>query len=347
MISGLIGEGVLWGASYGFVGPVGENRTAYVDRGRESQEKCGLQQGELLEVQTYYEGVQGCEAPWSERKLANGMLYDLASVSKVVGTTTRILQLIDTGKLGFDTPIQSLVPEFIHPQVTVGNLLLHNSGLCADLPGKYHMSKESLLDEIYHLPLESEPGSQVCYSDPGYILLGLVIQEADGCSLEESMQKGIFGPLGMKDTSYHPQASFDRFVPEERRKDRGMVCGEAHDSKAHLLGESGSAGIFSTLDDLMIFVQSYLAQDSRLFRKEMFQKLLETDVDGRGYGWNLEYGKGIFYHTGFTGTSILMDMEKKEGFVLLTNRIHPTRENTVYLEKRKELNHVWLDAKEA
>lgn len=316
-ITDLINEGVLWGASYGFVGQTKE---------------------------VFYEGVQGGEKPWSERRIEAGMLYDLASVSKVVGTTTRILQLIDQNEIGFDTPVKKLLPAFVHPQVTVSHLLLHNSGLSGDLSGKYQMSRERLLKELYALPLQTEPGSQICYSDAGYILLGLIIQAVEQYSLEESMQKNIFKPLGMKNTSYHPQVSIERFLPEERRKDRGMVCGKVHDSKAYLLGESGSAGLFSTLDDLLIFAEHYLAQDSILFSRRIFQKILETEVGGRGYGWNLEYGKGILYHTGFTGTSMLLDMKNGEGFVLLTNRIHPSRQNTVFLEKRRELNRMWLTA---
>ncbi len=321
-IQNLIQKKIIWGASCGFI---------RIDEGAAKEERN-------------YMGVQGCEAPWSERPVAEGMLYDLASVSKVVGTTTRILQLIDEKKLDFDTPVSEKVPEFRHTEVTVRHLLLHTSGLQGDFERKGELKdKEELLDWLWKLPLRTEPGREVCYSDPGYILLGLLIQAVDGCSLDESMRKHIFEPLGMKDTGYHPEAPLERFLPEEYREGRGMVCGVAHDSKAYLLGESGSAGIFSTLSDLMIFVEAYLQRDSRLFSAEMFQTILDTTFKDRGLGWNKEYGNHILYHTGFTGTSILMDLDAREGMILLTNRIHPSRDNKVFLEERIALNHLWLD----
>ena len=185
-----------------------------------------------------------------------------------MGTTTRILQLIDEKKLNFDTSVSEQVSEFRHPEVTVGYLLLHTSGL---------------------------------------------------------------------------QGDFERKGELKDKEDRGMVCGVAHDSKAYLLGESGSAGIFSTLSDLISFVEAYLQRDGRLFSEGMFQTILDTTFKDRGLGWNKEYGNHILYHTGFTGTSILMDMDTREGMILLTNRIHPSRDNKVFLEERIALNHLWLD----
>lgn len=321
-IERLIEEKVLCGASFGFI-----------DENEEEQES-----------EVCYSGVQGCVSPWSERRVAADMLYDLASLTKVVGTTTRILQLIDEKKLNFDTSVSEQVSEFRHPEVTVGHLLLHTSGLQGDFERKGELKdKEELLDWLWKLPLRTEPGMEVCYSDPGYILLGLMIQAVDGCSLDESMKKHIFEPLGMKNTGYHPEAPLERFLPEEYREDRGMVCGVAHDSKAYLLGESGSAGIFSTLSDLMSFVEAYLQRDGRLFSEGMFQTILDTTFKDRGLGWNKEYGNHILYHTGFTGTSILMDMDTREGMILLTNRIHPSRDNKVFLEERIALNYLWLD----
>ena len=166
-----------------------------------------------------------------------------------MGTTTRILQLIDEKKLNFDTSVSEQVSEFRHPEVTVGHLLLHTSGL---------------------------------------------------------------------------QGDFERKGELKDKEDRGMVCGVAHDSKAYLLGESGSAGIFSTLSDLMSFVEAYLQRDGRLFSEGKFRTILDTTFKARGLGWNKEYGT-------------------REGMILLTNRIHPSRDNKVFLEERIALNHLWLD----
>lgn len=310
-IKNMIREGVIWGASYGFTGEY---------------------EG------TFYDGVQGAVEPWSSRRLEPGMLYDLASVTKVVGTTTRILQMIQEGSLSLSVRVQEVLDRFRHPDITVEHLLLHNSGLPAEIPDKRTLTADNILDRLYGTEPESLPGERFCYSDPGYILLGLMIKAVDGDSLEESMRKSVFSPLGMGNTSYRPKADIGSFVPEEYREERGFICGEVHDSKAYLLGESGSAGLFSTLDDLMTFAKAYTQRDSRLFGKEIFALLDKTECYGRTLGWSREYGSHTLYHTGFTGTSILLDMEKRQSFVLLTNRIHPTRGNSRFLECRKALN---------
>lgn len=313
----MIGEGVIWGASYGFTGK---------------------------EEGTFYEGIQGAFAPWSARRLGPGMLYDLASVTKVVGTTSRILQMIQEGSISLAARVSEILNRFRCPDITVEHLLLHNSGLPAEIPDKRTLTADNILDRLYLTEPQTRPGEAFCYSDPGYILLGLIIEAVDGKNLEESMREHVFGPLGMSETSYHPSAAAERFVPEEYTQARGVICGEVHDSKAHLLGESGSAGLFSTLEDLMIFAKAYTRRDSRLFRQEIFELLEETVCFGRTLGWSVEYGPHTLYHTGFTGTSMLIDMETRQSFLLLTNRIHPTRENPRFLECRKDLNEMWLRA---
>ena len=108
------------------------------------------------------------------------------------------------------------------------------------------------------------------------------------------------------------------------------------------MGASGSAGFFSTLDDMLHFVKAWLNQDERLISRELFEKVEHTCQFDRTYGWGVEYGPGTLYHSGFTGTSILMDVETGEGLVLLTNRIHPSRENVEFLDRRKRINRLWL-----
>lgn len=289
------------------------------------------------------EGVQGVVAPWAHRRLEAGMLYDLASVTKVVGTTTRILQMIQEGRLSLFTPVSWVLGQFRYPDITVEHLLLHNSGLPAEVRDKRTLTRDNILPRLFETEPESLPGERFCYSDPGYMLLGLMIKALDGESLEAVMGKAIFSPLKMRQTSYHPKADIERFVPEEYTQARGMICGEVHDSKAYLLGESGSAGLFSTLEDLMVFARALTRRDDRLFRREIFELLDKVEVYGRTLGWSVEYGPYTLYHTGFTGTSILIDMEKRESFILLTNRIHPTRDNSRFLEWRKRLNQMWLE----
>ena len=315
-IGKLIEEGVIWGASYGFV-----------------------REGELS---SFYRGVQGAVKPWSERALGPGMFYDLASLTKVTGTAVRILQLIQEGKLEFSTPVQAVLKRFSQPEIKVENLLLHNSGLPAEIPDKASLTADNIRDRLYETRPEAAPGERYCYSDPGFMLLGLMVEELDGTSLDESYRKHIFGPLGLNQTSYHPKGEMGQFIPEEHTQERGWICGEVHDSKAHQMGESGSAGLFSTLDDMLHFGKAWLNQDERLISRELFEKVEHTCQFDRTYGWGVEYGPGTLYHSGFTGTSILMDVETGEGLVLLTNRIHPSRENVEFLDRRKRINRLWL-----
>ncbi len=316
-IEAMIREGTISGASYGF---------SAGDR-----------------TETHYEGVQGAVKPWSERPLEAGMYYDLASLTKVTGTAVRIMQLAEQGRLSLNTPVHAVLNRFSGDGITVGNLLLHDSGLPAEVKDKKTLTSDNILDRLYETAPEARPGERYCYSDPGFILLGLIIEKLDGCSLDESFKKNIFLPLGMDRTSYHPKGEIGAFIPEEHSGTRGWICGEVHDSKAYLLGESGSAGLFSTLDDMMRFAAAYTARDSRIMGREMFELADQTEHFGRTYGWSTEYGPHTLYHTGFTGTSMLMDMERGESFVLLTNRIHPSRDNERFLEIRRELNRMWIE----
>lgn len=293
------------------------------------------------EKRTFYEGVQGKMPPFSDIPLKEMMYYDLASLTKVIFTTTRILQLINEKKLCFDTKIQTILPRFQYSEITIEHLLLHRSGLPAEVMDKKTLTKENIIDRVYQTSLSYPTNTQCIYSDVGYILLGFIIKEIDGCSLDESGKRHIFKPLGMNHTGYQIQDHREKFVPTEVHPIRGLVHGIVHDSKAYLLKESGSAGLFSTLDDLVVFAQSLL--NHRIFSSEIEKRLMDTNEEGRGLGWEKPYGNSILYHTGFSGTSILLDLSKKRGLILLTNRIHPHRDNVEFLNRRKVLNEIFLE----
>lgn len=289
-----------------------------------------------------WSGYQGVMEPYASRPVQPGMYYDLASLTKVVGTSSRILQLADAGRLSFDTPVKAILERFTYPQITVGNLLLHNSGLAAEVTGKETLTKENILERVYSTPVVQEAGTGFLYSDTGFILLGLIIQKLDEMSLEESFQKYVFGPLPLFHTSYRTDMPKEWYIPTEVRPGRGCVCGEVHDGKAYLLGESGSAGVFSTLGDMTVFADAYLRRSEALFSPQMYERLCTEHSFGRTYGWSCEYGPGTLYHTGFTGTSMLLDLKRDRAFILLTNRIHPSRENPRFLEERKVLNEMFM-----
>lgn len=309
-------EGVVCGASLGFIGQEGS--------------------------QLSYMGRQGVVPPYCEKPIREGLYYDLASLSKVIGTTTRVLMLLEQKKLSLNSKISGLLPRFQYHEITVEQLLLHDSGLPAEIRDKESWSRETILDLLYGTGPECRPGERFIYSDVGFILLGKIIEVLDGVGLPESYQKYIFMPLNMTHTSYFTGTDKMSYVPTECTGDRGCICGEVHDRKAHLMGPCGSAGLFSTLEDVVRFTGLYLQRSGRLFKKETFAMLEEKEMFGRTLGWSREYGPGTLYHTGFTGTSILMDLERGNAMILLTNRIHPTRENEEFLRRRYEWNRLFL-----
>ncbi|MEY8351781.1 serine hydrolase domain-containing protein [Lachnospiraceae bacterium 54-53] len=316
MAEQLVQDGVVCGVSYGFV--------------------------EEGEARLHYYGRQGSILPYRERRIQKGQYYDLASLTKVTGTTTRMLQLIEKGRIGFHTPVKEILDRFQYPDITVENLLLHNSGLPAEIRNKESWNRENLLEYLYTTPPQWKAGEFFLYSDVGFILLGKIIERLDKTSLEETFKKNIFLPLQMNDTSFLLKEEKQRYIPTECTEQRGCICGEVHDTKAFMLGQCGSAGLFSTLEDMAGFVQACLNRSKLLFGNEMFEELCGRIQSGRTLGWSKEYGGDTLYHTGFTGTSVLMDMNKKRGFLLLTNRVHPNRQNDVFLKRRKEMNEVYL-----
>lgn len=292
-------------------------------------------------------GVMGSLPPFSQQSLSAANVYDLASLTKVIGTTTRILQLIDAGKLTFSTTIAELLPDYSFLDVTIEALLLHQSGLPADLPDKQNVSKDKIRQ--YLLTCSSLATKATVYSDLGYFLLGEVISQLDQCSLAASFQQNIFGPMGMTGTGYQVFYK-EKAVPTEVTKARGIIQGVVHDSKAFQLKEScGSAGLFSTVTDLLTFADCFinnrLPNGADLFSKPLVEKLWTTDVNGRTYGWEIkvdQHQDSYLFHTGFTGTSIGLKLASKEALILLTNRIHPNRQERGFLKARTELYQLYF-----
>lgn len=274
--------------------------------------------------------------------LAPDMLYDLASLTKIVGTTTRILQLIGANIIQLTDPVGKYVTGLRQPQLTIGQLLCHDSGLPADIPNALDLSAAGLIEKIKQAPLIAAPGTQTIYSDLGFIQLGWVIQHIDG-DLAASLQDNVFAPLGMHDTGFNPAiANARRFVPTEDVPARGGVLhGQVHDEKAAVLhGVSGHAGLFAPLTDLTHFVRMYLQagryQGQQILPPQAFDLLRQYAANGRTLGWQCwQPGGTRLWHTGFTGTSIALDLTARTGFVCLTNRVYPTRNNQSWLKWRR------------
>jgi CubicO group peptidase (beta-lactamase class C family) len=287
-------------------------------------------------------------------------IWDLASLTKVVGTTTAVMQLWEEWRIELDAPVQRYLPEFVGPHkelVTVRHLLTHSSGLPAWRPlYKEATSPANALELVYATPLDTLPGVRMVYSDLGAILLGRIVERVSGQPLDRYLAEHVFTPLGMSSTMFRPPASLlPRIAPTERDPWRGrLVRGEVHDENAYFMGGvSGHAGLFSTAHDLTRFAQMLLGHGRlngmRIVQAatiDTFTRVQDSTLSNRALGWEVPNGSNsaghklsrhAFGHTGFTGTSIWIDPERDLFVLLLTNRVDPTRANTRIAEVRVAL----------
>lgn len=284
-------------------------------------------------------------AKTSEAVSPDRTIYDLASLTKVIGTTTALMVLYDQGKIGLDDPVQKYVPNFIGGQkdkVTIRMLLEHRSGLPAgrDLWRTAHTPAEAR-ELVISTPLGCEPGKCYEYSDLGADMLGFVVEAASGERMDRFLAEHVFEPLGMTDTFFTPADSLrSRVAPTEIAPPRGYpLKGEVHDENAYALGGvAGHAGLFSTGADLAIFAQMMLNggvyNDTRVISDSAITLFTKRAAGTRALGWDTCGGSGscgqylgadAYGHTGFTGTSLWIDPERDMFVVLLTNRVHDAR----------------------
>lgn len=287
-------------------------------------------------------------------------VYDLASLTKVVCTTTLVMQACEGGVVDLDDRLGRYFPEFLagdKGQVALKHLLAHSSGLPAHVPLYAHAGgKEDILRRILDTPLEYRPGSRSLYSDLGFILLGAVVERACGKSLDKLAQEQIFHPLGMRRTCFHPPSDWmPRIAPTEMDPWRKrLLRGEVHDENACAMGGvAAHAGLFGTAADLAVFCQALLNGGIYNHRRIVKRSTLETftqrqahpSESSRALGWdtpspNSSAGSRLspqsYGHTGFTGTSLWIDPRRRLFIVFLTNRVHPSRENnTIQLARRQ------------
>jgi uncharacterized protein YbbC (DUF1343 family)/CubicO group peptidase (beta-lactamase class C family) len=276
--------------------------------------------------------------------------FDLASMTKVIATTTAVMQLVEQGKIRLDEPVAEYWPEFrAHGKdaITARELLTHYSGLRPDLNLKPEWSGyETALKMIIEETPVAPPGTRFIYSDINFEILGEIVQRASGQSLDIYCAEHIFKPLGMKGTGFNPPASLrERIAPTQyQHGDTGkMLWGEVHDPTAYNMGGvAGHAGLFSTADDLAIFAQMLLNGGTyggvRLLSPLTVEKMTTPQtppnaVGLRGLGWDIDspfasnrgelFPVGSYGHTGWTGTSIWIDPISKTYVILLTSRVHP------------------------
>ncbi len=313
-------------------------------------------------------GHYGVDDP---RPVEAGTLYDLASLTKVVGLTTACMLLADAGKLDLDAAVARYVPEFRGPmkeRVTVRHLLTHSAGLVADLPlYDSTATRAAALAAVDTTTLVAPPGTSYRYSDLSAIVLMQAVERVSGEPFDRFLSERVFRPLGMPATRFLPPASWrDRIAPTEHDTvfRHRWLRGEVHDeSAARLGGVSGNAGLFSNALDLSRIAAMLLnggAWDTlQLIRAETVVEFTKRQGlppgSTRALGWDTPADSGYssagaklsrrsFGHTGFTGTSMWMDPERDCFIVLLTNRVHPTRANTIILRVRSRVADLVTDA---
>jgi len=300
--------------------------------------------------------------PQSERVYPH-TLYDLASLTKVVATTTAAMICYDRDLFSLDDKVIKYIPEFVvndKENITIKNLLLHNSGLPAwkKFYGR-ELKYNDVINEIYSSELEYKTGEKTVYSDLGIITLGKIIEKVSGKTLDVFCNDEIFIPLKMNGTFYNPDNSLKKLcAPTETDNYWRMktLQGEVHDETSAILnGVAGHAGLFSTADDLAKLM-SVLLNKGKINQKifiqqntiELFTKRTSKEST-RAIGWDTKsdsgssagkyFSKNSFGHTGYTGTSIWADPDRNLFVVFLTNRVYPTRENTKIQKVRPQLHN--------
>jgi len=274
-------------------------------------------------------------------------IFDLASVSKLFTSITAV-QLVEEGKVDLEAPVAAYLPEFGvngKEEVTVRQLLTHTSGFTSWLPlYSRYPDKASRIRAVMDAPLKSPPGTTYLYSDLNLITLGVLVERLTGETLDQVVRERITAPLGMKDTGYNP-ADRTRTAATEYQSTpaRGMVWGQVHDENAWSLGGvAGHAGVFSTADDLAVLCQALLNggtyRGERILSRKSVSLLItnfnqDFPGDSHGLGFELDQrwymdalsGPRTAGHTGYTGTSMVIDFDSRSFAILLTNRVHPSR----------------------
>jgi CubicO group peptidase (beta-lactamase class C family) len=280
---------------------------------------------------------------------ADSTVWDIASITKVVGTASAVMRLIDAGRLSLDAPVRRYLPRFAggsKDQVTVRMLLDHTSGLRSYAPlFKQAPTREGAIDLLYAEPLIRTPGETPLYSDLNAIVLGLLVESVSGMSLDRFVDREVFEPLGLAQTTYRPSASVRRRTVPTALWRGHPVQGQVNDPNAAVLGgAAGHAGIFSTGMDLARYAQAWLrngvGQNGQWVSPATIRRFLErgTNSGPRLLGWDTaEHGgkepsvfgtlisDAGYGHTGFTGTEIWIDPARDLFLVFLTNRTFDPR----------------------
>jgi CubicO group peptidase (beta-lactamase class C family) len=292
----------------------------------------------------------------------NDTLYDLASLTKVVATTSAVMLLVEDGRMELDAAVRRYLPEFgggAKSRVTVRQLLTHTSGLPAGV-GLPAGSSELVLRRLIATPLKWRPGERVEYSDVGPIVLWAAAERAAGEPLEELLRRRVFGPLGMQRTGFRPAPPCPDCAPTAQ-----TIQGRVHDPTARRLGGvAGNAGLFATAADVGRFAAMMAGggelEGVRVFQEETVRTFTarQRAAGTRALGWDTPNPRGVgaggrrlsasaYGHTGFTGTSLWIDPARGTWAVLLTNRTYSPRAPNRIQALRRTVNDRLAEAADA
>lgn len=289
--------------------------------------------------------------------LKAGMQYDIASLTKVVGTVPVVTLLLQNNQLSLDDPVNKYLPEFNDSRPTIRNLLTHTSGIAGYIPHRNELPAEQLKHAfLTQMHVGDTLNRQIKYADVNYLYLGWIIERCCGMPVQEAIMQQVVKPLTMTNTTFNPDPQ--NCVPTEVQAQRGLIKGSTHDPKGYILGKNcGCAGMFTTLDDLAKFSRALIETNLAGLLKPALVKAMFADqtlIPGqhsRSLGWKLLHSRGkdhhlLISHTGFTGTWMILDKQTDQGFIVLTNRVHPTAQNQAYLDARDHIFATYLNEKE-
>ena len=300
-------------------------------------------------------------------------IFDLASLTKCIATTTAVMQLFQQGRVRLNDPVAAYLPEFAQngkSEITIRELMTHFSGLPPDLDLKTPWKSEAT---AFNMAMQvrpiDPPGTRFLYSDINFEVLGFLVEKLSGMPLNEYAATHIFAPLGMRETTYLPPADWiPRIAPTQYGENGKMLRGVVHDPTARRMGGvAGHAGLFSTADDMAKFAQNLLSGNPLVLTRAAIEKMSTpeqpaTAASLRGLGWDIDspfasnrgelLPVGSFGHSGFTGTSLWIDPVTDTYIILLANAVHPNGEGNVIALRGKLATavaaalHLTVDEKE-
>ena len=323
-------------------------------------------QGKLIALKALGQFTYDRQSP----QVTSASIFDLASVSKAVATTTVAMILYQRGLLDLEIPVVSVVPEFAgqderRREVTPHMLLAHSSGLPAyEKLFRRAPTKDELLNAAFAMPLVADPGTQATYSDIGFIILGVALERIADEPLDRFCQSEVFGPLGMAHSAFNPPVAWRPSIPptvDDRSFRHRIIQGEVFDENASVLGGvAPHAGVFAPARDVAIFADAMLNGGQPILHPETLAVFTRRELSpagtSRALGWDTpsspsQSGKYFsphsFGHLGYTGTSLWIDAERQLSVTLLTNRTWPDASNKAIKEIRPKFHDAVVEALEA